>query len=109
LFDFDVFNHMSKSIKPTPAGRVPPDAILLSGNKSMQKCLLLAEGYGRSRRGNGFKEQQRRQPARCRGPRRSAVNMGCPDHADEADNNQKVWNLKPFFYKVQRTMKKATD
>ena len=27
-----------------PAGRVPPDAILLSGNKSMQKCLLLAEG-----------------------------------------------------------------
>jgi len=33
-----------KSSKPKPAGRVPPDAILLSGNKSMQKCLLLAEG-----------------------------------------------------------------
>ncbi len=31
-------------IKTEPAGRVPPDAILLSGNKSMQKCLLLAEG-----------------------------------------------------------------
>ena len=31
--------------KSKPAGRVPPDAILLSGNKSMQKCLLLAEGY----------------------------------------------------------------
>jgi len=30
--------------KTKPAGRVPPDAILLSGNKSMQKCLLLAEG-----------------------------------------------------------------
>ena len=30
--------------KAEPAGRVPPDAILLSGNKSMQKCLLLAEG-----------------------------------------------------------------
>ena len=33
-----------KSLKAKPAGRVPPDAILLSGNKSMQKCLLLAEG-----------------------------------------------------------------
>ena len=31
-------------LKAKPAGRVPPDAILLSGNKSMQKCLLLAEG-----------------------------------------------------------------
>ena len=31
-------------LKTKPAGRVPPDAILLSGNKSMQKCLLLAEG-----------------------------------------------------------------
>jgi len=30
--------------KTKPAGRVPPDAILLSVNKSMQKCLLLAEG-----------------------------------------------------------------
>ena len=30
--------------KAKPSGRVPPDAILLSGNKSMQKCLLLAEG-----------------------------------------------------------------
>jgi len=31
-------------LKAEPAGRVPPDAILLYGNKSMQKCLLLAEG-----------------------------------------------------------------
>jgi hypothetical protein len=31
-------------LKSESAGRVPPDAILLSGNKSMQKCLLLAEG-----------------------------------------------------------------
>jgi hypothetical protein len=31
-------------LRAKPAGRVPPDAILLSGNKSMQKCLLLAEG-----------------------------------------------------------------
>jgi len=31
-------------LKTKPAGHVPPDAILLSGNKSMQKCLLLAEG-----------------------------------------------------------------
>ena len=33
-----------KRLKAKPAGRVPPDAILLSGNKSMQKCLLFAEG-----------------------------------------------------------------
>ena len=37
------FVFILKSIKSKPAGRVPPDAILLSGNKSMQKCLLLAE------------------------------------------------------------------
>jgi hypothetical protein len=30
--------------KAKPTRRVPPDAILLSGKKSMQKCLLLAEG-----------------------------------------------------------------
>jgi len=39
----------SKRQKLEPAVRVLPDAILLSGNKSMQKCLLLAEGYRRSR------------------------------------------------------------
>ena len=47
-------------IKAKPAGRVPPDAILLSGNKSMQKCLLLAEGYGRSRSDYALKRKQRR-------------------------------------------------
>ena len=46
--------------KSKPAGHVPPDAILFSGNKSMQKCLLLAEGYGRSRWGYGVQKQQRR-------------------------------------------------
>jgi len=30
--------------KTKPAVRVPPDAILLPGSKSKQKCLLLAEG-----------------------------------------------------------------
>ena len=30
--------------KATPAGRVPPDAVLLPGSKSKQKCRLLAEG-----------------------------------------------------------------
>ena len=38
------FVFILKCLKAKPAGRVPPDAILLSGNKSMQKCLLLAEG-----------------------------------------------------------------
>ena len=38
------FFFFMKFLKAEPAGRVPPDAILLSGNKSMQKCLLLAEG-----------------------------------------------------------------
>jgi len=33
-----------KFLKAKLAGRVPPDAILLSGNKNKQKCLLLAEG-----------------------------------------------------------------
>ena len=36
-------------LKTEPAGRVPPDAILLSGNKSMQKCRLLAEGISFAR------------------------------------------------------------
>ena len=47
-------------LKATPAGRVPPDAILLSGNKSIQKCLLLAEGYSRSQRGYDVQKQQMR-------------------------------------------------
>ena len=54
-------------IKSKPAGRVPPDAILLSGNKSMQKCLLLAEGISFA----GFLWHQHttvlKKPARCRG------------------------------------------
>jgi len=53
--------------KAKPAGRVPPDAILLSGNKSMQKCLLLAEGISFA----GFQCQQQttllKKPARYRG------------------------------------------
>jgi len=36
-------------LRVKPAGRVPPDAILLSGNKSMQKCLLLAEDISLAR------------------------------------------------------------
>ncbi|MEN8728493.1 MAG: hypothetical protein AB1Z51_01670 [Desulfuromonadales bacterium] len=31
-------------LKATPAGRIPPDALLLSGNKSLQNAFLLAEG-----------------------------------------------------------------
>ena len=44
LFYFRIYKTKSK-----PAGRVPPDAILLSGNKSMQKCLLLAKGISFAR------------------------------------------------------------
>jgi hypothetical protein len=33
-----------EKLKAKPAVRVPPNAILLPGSKSMQKCLLLAEG-----------------------------------------------------------------
>jgi hypothetical protein len=33
-----------EQLKSKPAVRVPPNAILLPGSKSMQKCLLLAEG-----------------------------------------------------------------
>jgi len=58
--------------KSKPAGRVPPDAILLSGNKSMQKCLLLAEGISFA----GFPWHQQtivlKKPARCRGASLSA-------------------------------------
>ena len=54
--------------KTKPAGRVPPDAILLSGNKSMQKCLLLAEGISFA----GFLRHpittELNKPARYRGP-----------------------------------------
>jgi len=39
-----IFSDNSKRPKLEPAVRVLPDAILLSGNKSMQKCLHLAVG-----------------------------------------------------------------
>ena len=57
-----------KFLKAEPAGRVPPDAILLSGNKSMQKCLLLAEGI--SSAGCPWHQQTTllKKPARYRGP-----------------------------------------
>jgi len=40
----DGFDLIFRKYKQTsrPAGRVPPDALLLSGNKSKQKCLHLA-------------------------------------------------------------------
>ena len=41
--------------------------MLLSGNKSMQKCLLLAEGYERSPREYGFQERQRRRAGPLQG------------------------------------------
>jgi hypothetical protein len=39
-----IISSLTQMTKAKPAGRVPPDAILLSGNKSMQKCLHLAVG-----------------------------------------------------------------
>ncbi len=61
----------SRKPKAKSAGRVPPDAILLSGNKSMQKCLLLAEGISSA----GFLWSQQttelKKPARYRGAFRS--------------------------------------
>ena len=56
------------TVKAKPAVRVLPDAILLSCNKSMQKCLLLTEGYKRSPRVCGVQGFLRRRPARYRGP-----------------------------------------
>ena len=61
------FVFILKSIKSKPAGRVPPGAILLSGNKSMQKSLLLAEGISSA----GFPRHpitaELNKPARYRG------------------------------------------
>ena len=54
--------------KSKPAGRVPPDAILLSGNKSMQKCLLLAEGISFASFLRYPITTELNKPARYRGP-----------------------------------------
>ena len=53
--------------KPEPAGSVPPDAILLSGNKSMQKGLLLAEGNSSAGFLRRLITSKHNKPARCRG------------------------------------------
>jgi len=83
------------SIDQNP-GVAPPDgAILLSGNKSMQKCLLLAEGYGRSPRGYGFQGQPKREPARYRGPRGIVVDMGWQDQSVQTSYVHRVVSL--FF------------
>jgi len=58
---------ISLHLKPEPAGRVPPDAILLSGNKSMQKCLLLAEGISLAGFLNTQLMTELSKPARYRG------------------------------------------
>ena len=55
-------------LKAKPAGRVPPDAILLSGNKSMQKCLILAEGISSARFLRHPITTEHNKPARYRGP-----------------------------------------
>ncbi len=55
-------------VRPEPAGRVPPDAILLSGNKSMQKCLLLAEGISFASFQRNPVTTELNKPARYRGP-----------------------------------------
>ena len=54
-----------------PAGRVPPDAILLSGNKSMQKCLLLAEGIPSTSFLRNPVTTELNKPARYRGTSRA--------------------------------------
>jgi hypothetical protein len=54
-------------LKARPAGRVPPDAILLSGNKSMQKCLLLAEGISFAGFSRHLITSELNKPARYRG------------------------------------------
>ena len=56
-----------KSLKAKPAGRVPSDAILLSGNKSMQKGLLLAEGISFAGFLKHRKTTEFNKPARYRG------------------------------------------
>ena len=84
-------------IKAKPAGRVPPDAILLSGNKSMQKCLLLAEGYRRSRKGYGFQYQQRRRAGPLQGASPYCCQNGVAGSRDETSCNLQVRNLKPFY------------
>ena len=53
--------------EPKPAGRVPPNAILLSSNKSMQKCLLLAEGNSFARFLCNQITTEYNKPARYRG------------------------------------------
>jgi len=62
------FFFLLKGLKTKPAGRVPSDALLLSGNKSKQKCLLLAEGISLA----GFLRNpvttELNKPARYRGP-----------------------------------------
>ena len=60
-----------------------PNAILLAGTKSMQKCLLLAEGYGRRQLSMASRDSSGDEPARCMGPCRTDLNMGCQDYTDE--------------------------
>ena len=80
-------------INQNPGVAPPGGAILLSGNKSMQKCLLLAEGYGRSPRGYGFQGQPKREPARYRGPRGIVVDMGWQDQSVQTSCIQQVHYL----------------
>ena len=49
----------------------------------MQKCLLLAEGNGRRQLSMASRDSSEDEPARCMGPRRTDLNMGCQDYADE--------------------------
>ena len=53
-----------------PGVAPPDDAILLSGNKRMQKYLFLAEGYRRSSSVYGFLERQRRRAGPLHGASR---------------------------------------
>ena len=54
-------------VKSKTGGLRPPDAILLSGNKSMQKCLLLAEGNSSAGFLRHLITSELNKPARYRG------------------------------------------
>jgi hypothetical protein len=54
--------------KAKSAGRVPPNAVLLPGSKSKQKCLLLAEGIFFGLVSVSSKNGREWNPARFRGP-----------------------------------------
>ena len=77
--------------KTESAGRVPPDAILLSGNKSMQKCLYLAVGISFAGLLSPPTTADLDKQARCRGASLISVtyNGKAEKHIDRHNSPQK--------------------